>query len=197
MGMVDTAPTPAADGLHHDAAATPDREVEAAQDRFIALWGEMGSSWGVPRSMAEIHALLFIVGEALHTDAIMQRLQVSRGNASMTLRTLVEWGIITRSHQRGDRRDYYRAEQDVWRLFSTILRARKRRELDPLMESLRACRVHGEAVPPEAVEHDARVDRMLDLVELIDRVSERTLGPNGPSSGELVALLQALAEGGE
>jgi len=193
--MVDTAPTPAADGLHRDAAAAPDRDVEAAQDRFIALWGEMGSSWGVPRSMAEIHALLFIVGEPLHTDAIMQRLRVSRGNASMTLRTLVEWGIITRSHQRGDRRDYYRAEQDVWRLFSTILRARKRRELDPLMESLRECRVHGDAARPETAEHDARVDRMLELVELIDRVSERTLGPSGPSSGELVALLEALAEG--
>ncbi len=183
----------------------PAAALEAARDRFIGLWGEMGSNWGVPRSMAEIHALLFIVGEPLNADAIMSRLQISRGNASMTLRTLVEWGIISRVHNRGDRRDYFRAEQDVWKLFATILRARKRRELDPLMESLRGCRMAGDSAEaaaaaerdPAAAAHDHRVGSMLSLVELLDRVSERLLGPHGPSSEELMALLQALGEASE
>jgi DNA-binding transcriptional regulator GbsR (MarR family) len=188
-----------------DTAVEPGTAVEAAQDRFIGLWGEMGSSWGVPRSMAEIHALLFIVGEPLNAEGIMSRLQISRGNASMTLRTLVEWGIISRVHLRGDRRDYFRAEQDVWKLFATILRARKRRELDPLMESLRGCRIGGgsadaslaTAPAGEAAAHDERITRMLSLVELLDRISERVLGPHGPSSADLMMLLESIAEAAE
>ena len=110
-----------------------------AQDRFIGLWGEMGSAWGIPRTMAEVHALLYISGEPMNTDDVMARLRISRGNASMTLRTLCEWGIVSRVHNRGDRKEYFRAEQDVWKLFATIVRERKRREFDPLLDAMRAC----------------------------------------------------------
>lgn len=83
---------------------------------FIELWGDMGARWGVPRSMTELHALLYIVGSPMNTDEIMKQLSISRGNASMTLRTLLDWGIINRTHKHDDRKDYYSAEQDVWKL---------------------------------------------------------------------------------
>lgn len=170
-----------------------------AQDRFIALWGDMGSHWGVPRSMAEIHALLFIAGEPLTADEIVQRLGVSRGNASMTLRTLVEWGIATRTHRREDRRDRFHAEQDVWKLLITVLRVRKRREIDPLLESLRACELADGAVRPDSndgpiAEHNDRVRRMVDMIESIDVLADRLIGPSGPGSQELEGLVRGLAE---
>ncbi len=162
-------------------AATADRELVASQDSFIALWGEMASRWGVPRTMAEAHALLFVHGDPLHAEAIMERLRISRGNASMTLRTLVEWGIITRHHARGDRREYFRAEQDVWKLFATVARARKRREIDPLVEGLARCRttpMRGRDGAARAA-HNARVDELLSAVQLVDGLSERLVGADG------------------
>ncbi len=162
-------------------AHSDDLELRGSQDRFIALWGEMASRWGVPRTMAEVHALLFMHGEPMHAEAIMDRLRISRGNASMTLRTLVEWGIITRQLQRGDRREYFRAEQDVWKLFATVARARKRRELEPLVDGLSRCRtapVRGRDSGPR-VAHNERIDELLDAIRLLDGVSERLVGADG------------------
>ena len=81
--------------------------VDDSQKKFIELWGDMGAKWGVPRSMTELHALLYIMGIPLNTDEIMKLLSISRGNVSMTLRTLLDWGIITRTQKRDDRKDYY------------------------------------------------------------------------------------------
>jgi len=184
---------------HPTAGSTPDPLV-AAQARFIGLWGDMASSWGVPRTMAEIHAMLFVSGSEFNTDEIMSRLEISRGNASMTLRTLVEWGIVGR-HRRSDRRDYFWAEQDVWKLFATVLRARKRREIDPLLEALRACSLTGKAdshiapsIRPAADAHNERIGRMIEMVEALDVLSERLLGPNGPGSDRMEDLVRELSE---
>ena len=110
--------------------------LDRSKDAFIAHWADMGSSWGVPRSVAEVHALLFIEGQPLCAEDIMERLQVSRGSVSTTLRTLADWGIVTRSRPRGERKEFFEAEQDVWNLLSLIVRARKRRELEPLLAAL-------------------------------------------------------------
>lgn len=163
------------------ATASVDEDLRAAQDRFIALWGEMAARWGVPRTMAEAHALLFMVGEPLDVEAIMERLRISRGNASMTLRTLVEWGIINRQLQRGERREYFRAEQDVWRLFATVARARKRREIDPLVDGLTRCRTGAGAGHQSRARsaHNARVEELLSAVTLLDGVSDRLTSADG------------------
>ena len=144
QGLSETAP---GEDEHPEAAdagvhSTPGSESDLAQAReeFISLWGQMGSKWGIPRTMAEVHALLFIEGRPLNTDEVMDRLHISRGNASMTLRSLVEWGIVQRAHMPGDRKEYFTAEQDVWKLFRTIVRERKKREIDPLLEALHECR---------------------------------------------------------
>lgn len=179
-------------------------DLHRARERFINLWGEMGSNWGVPRTMAEVHALLYIVGKPLNTDVVMNALGISRGSASTTLRSLVQWGIIRRIHVRGDRKEYFQAEQDVWKLFRVILRERKKREVDPLLDSLRACRElteQSEPAPPkiDPVEsqrraHNDRLDGMIDFVAMIDVIAEQLITPassetSSPAGLELAARL--------
>jgi DNA-binding transcriptional regulator GbsR (MarR family) len=113
--------------------------LRTAQDLFIRRWGEMGQTWGINRTMAEIHALLYICGIPLCTDDVMERLNISRGNASMSLRALCDWGIIRRLHKRGERREYFESLNDVWEMFSIIAAERKRREMDPVLETIKQC----------------------------------------------------------
>jgi len=115
------------------------RSLRDVQDTFIRRWGEMGATWGINRTMAEIHALLFITGLPLCTDDVMERLHISRGNASMSLRALCDWGIIRRLHRRGERREYFESLTDVWEMFSIIAAERKRREMDPVLETIKQC----------------------------------------------------------
>src|SRR5213595_778792 len=122
-----------------DSKSTPAQQLRTSQDLFIRRWGEMGATWGINRTMAEIHALLYIVGQPLCTDDVMERLNISRGNASMSLRALCDWGIIRRLHKRGERREYFESLSDVWEMFSIIAAERKRREMDPVLETIRQC----------------------------------------------------------
>lgn len=175
-------------------------QLAQAQDEFVAAWGQMGSSWGISRTMAEVHALLYIGGQTLNTDDVMERLRISRGNASMSLRSLVEWGIVQRVHKRGDRKEYFEAEQDVWSLARTIIRERLRREILPMLTTLYEIRDEtaeaakrgerrdaetselgtGEAVPATiVVEHNKRLDQLLELVQTIDKLGERFVGSEG------------------
>lgn len=167
-----------------------------AQDRFVAAWGQMGSSWGISRTMAEVQALLYITGEPLNTDDIMERLQISRGNASMSLRALLDWGIVARAHKRGDRKEYFVAERDIWSMFRAVVRERIKREVDPLLASLYEIRdltslerVRGRGTPaagavsPESkqdlVEHNRRIDAMLDFFRTLEKLGERFVSPAG------------------
>lgn len=113
--------------------------VQAAKALFIRRWGEMAASWGISRTMAEIHALLYLSAEPLCTDDVMEELAVSRGSASINLRQLVNWGLIHRVHRRNDRKEYFDAEHDVWSMFETIIRERRRREVEPIVETLHRC----------------------------------------------------------
>src|SRR3978361_2543366 len=97
-----------------------EQQLHTAQDLFIRRWGEMGQTWGINRTMAEIHALLYICGIPCCTDDVMERLNISRGNASMSLRALCDWGIVRRLHKRGERRGYFKRFGDVGEVFSTI-----------------------------------------------------------------------------
>src|SRR6266513_5840206 len=119
--------------------APVEQQLLTAQDLFIRRWGEMGQTWGINRTMAEIHALLYITAQPLCTDDVMERLHISRGNASMSLRSLCDWGIIRRLHKRGERREYFESLHDVWEMFSIIATERKRREMDPVLETIRQC----------------------------------------------------------
>lgn len=188
--------------------------IREAQDAFVAAWGKMGSAWGISRTMAEVHALLYITGEALCTDDAMDRLSISRGNASMSLRALQDWGIIRRVHKRGDRKEYFEAESDVWTMFRTIARERKKREIDPLVHSLFEIRdltgartgqgkgggqgggvgVGGARAAtgsrsPELDTHHARLDAMLQFIDRLDALSTTILGPEGAGLKQAMSVL--------
>src|SRR5436309_14797575 len=116
------------------------RRLEEVEDRFVDLWDTMSSIWGIGPTMARVHGLLYITGQAMSMDDIMARLAISRGNVSMNLSKLVEWGLVRRVHKRVDRRDYYESLSDVWEMFTLVASQRKRREIDPIINTLRACR---------------------------------------------------------
>jgi DNA-binding transcriptional regulator GbsR (MarR family) len=127
-------------GTTTSALSPVQQQLHTAQDLFIRRWGEMGATWGINRTMAEIHALLYITAQPLCTDDVMERLHISRGNASMSLRALCDWGIVRRLHKRGERREFFESLGDVWEMFSIIAAERKRREMDPVLETIRQCR---------------------------------------------------------
>lgn len=174
-------------------ADDPPAQLLKAQDRFIDAWGRMGSVWGISRTMAEVHALLFVTGESMSADEIMERLHISRGNASMSLRALVEWGVIAKAPKRGERRDYFEAEQDVWAMFRAILRERVKREVEPLLESLGEVRgltpADGRNAHASARDLDERLAEMQEVFELVAMLGERFTGPSGKGLQAAAKLL--------
>lgn len=136
--------------------------LSATQERFVLHWGEMGARWGINRSVAQIHALLFLAGEPIHAEAIVDTLGIARSNVSTSLRELTSWGLVRVVHELGDRRDHFETLTDPWTLFRTIVRERKRREIDPTIEVLRA-------LAADAADEPAHVQRRLeDLVRFFD-----------------------------
>jgi DNA-binding transcriptional regulator GbsR (MarR family) len=140
-----------------------------AKNMLVRRWGEMGGYWGISRTMAEIHALLFVTKQPLCTDDIMARLHVSRGNASMNLRALVDWGLIQRAHKLGDRKEYFVADTDVWHMFETITRERRRREVEPIVATIDRCIASAEATADgAAIEAEEKREFVRRLKELRD-----------------------------
>jgi DNA-binding transcriptional regulator GbsR (MarR family) len=109
--------------------------------RFVLHWGEMGSRWGVNRTVAQIHALLYFAGQAMHAEAIAGALEVARSNVSNSLRELLNWNLVRVTHSLGDRRDHFETALDPWELFRTIVRERKAREFEPTIDELKRCLV--------------------------------------------------------
>jgi len=179
--------------------STPSDPTEAraqlaeAQDRFIASWGRMGSVWGISRTMAEVHALLYITGKPLCTDEIMERLGVSRGNVSMSVRSLLEWGVIEKVRQPGDRKEYFQAEQDVWSMLRAIARERIKREVDPLLDALDEIGELGPQVETNSQEDVRDLHRRLDEIRdgfgLITALAHKFAGPRGAGLQTAARLL--------
>ena len=112
-------------------------KYKEAKDELIQAWGTLGQSWGLNKTMAQIHALLMLSTKPLTTEDIMTELSISRGNANMNIRALLEWGIVDRVLIPGERKEYFKSEKDVWTLARTVAKERKRKELDPLMKVLK------------------------------------------------------------
>jgi len=140
--------------------------LERVKENFILHWGEMGQLWGINRTMAQIHALLFISPEPLSANEIMEELQISRGNVSMALRELIAWGIVNRVHMKGERREFYTTEKDVWSMFRIITRERKRREVDPTITVLRESVADLNEMPDEEGQYEReQLQSLLDFFE--------------------------------
>jgi len=111
-------------------------KLPEAKDKFINAWGKLGSSWGINRTMAQVHALLLISPEPLSAEDIMEELKISRGNANMNLRELINWGLVDKQHVKGERREFFSAEKDIWKVAMQIAKERKKRELEPVKKLL-------------------------------------------------------------
>ncbi len=149
-----------------------------AKQQFIQSWGVLGSSWGINRTMAQIHALLMIAPEALNADEIMEQLQISRGNANMNIRELMNWGIVEKVLKPGDRKEYFWAEKDIWKVAMRIMRERKKRELDPIIATMEQIKeVDGNRKDPEA-------KAFIDTVAQIQKFAKQ-------ADGALAGLIKA------
>lgn len=157
------------DGSRHDRSLSP------AHEQFIIEWGRMSSSWGINRTMAQIHALLFCTGCPMSVDDIMGHLHISRGNASMNLRDLVDWGIVRRYRESGERRDLYISEGDPWQMVARVVRERKRRELDPTAAALREVlsKISAEDMDPSQMQFRQKVEGLLEIFDLVDAVYQQ------------------------
>lgn len=111
-------------------------EYSEAKQKFIQAWGTLGSSWGINRAMAQIHALLLISTEPLSAEDVMKELQMSRGNVNMNLRALIDWGIVRKEHKTGERREFFSTGKDVWELAKQVSRERRKREIAPVLKVL-------------------------------------------------------------
>jgi DNA-binding transcriptional regulator GbsR (MarR family) len=145
-------------------------ELPSSVTRFIVHWGEMGARWGTNRTVAQIHALLYVSAEPLTAEQIAQALSVARSNVSNSLRELQAWGLIKVVHVLGDRRDHFQALGDAWETLRIILDERKRREVDPMITRLRECMAEAEAAP--AARRDRHAEKRLqELLGLLDTMN--------------------------
>ena len=147
--------------------------LSEAREEFVSQWGAIGNAWGINRTMAQIHALLMTSPHAMSTDEIMDDLQISRGNANTNLRDLVGWGLIRSVLRKGERKEYFEAEKDVWKMFCIITRERKRREISPAMEVLRKCEEKTKHLKSsEAREFYTQIHALLEFLKVGERVME-------------------------
>ncbi len=137
--------------------------------RYIVHWGEMGSRWGINRSVAQIHALLYLAPNPLHADEIAETLGIARSNVSVGIKELLAWELVHVTHTLGDRRDFFVAQQDPWEVIRVIIEGRKRREIDPTLAFLRDCvaELRDDSETPAAVRE--RIAGQLEFLETLTR----------------------------
>ena len=111
-------------------------KLDEAKERFVQAWGTLGSSWGINRTMSQVHALLLVSADALSTEDIMEQLNISRGNANMNIRALMDWGLVMKLHKAGDRKEYFYSEKDIWKVARQVIKERRKRELEPVLKVL-------------------------------------------------------------
>ncbi|HEX5274006.1 MAG TPA: MarR family transcriptional regulator [Candidatus Rubrimentiphilum sp.] len=143
-------------------------ELSAAARKFVVHWGELGQRWGINRTVAQVHALLYLSPKPLDIKAISDALGIARSNASSSLRELRGWGVVRSLHVLGDRREHFEAITDVWEMFSILAEARKRREIDPTLAILRECAAELDSRDQIADRYvRTRIRAMLDLFEAV------------------------------
>jgi DNA-binding transcriptional regulator GbsR (MarR family) len=147
---------------------------QQALNQFVLYWGEMASSWGINKTMAQIHALLYAEQEPMDTDSIMEELSISRGNANMNLRKLLDWGLIHKVNKEGERREYFTAEKDVWNMAARIIRERQRMEITPIKENLKECLNMIDGKDVNAASEAAFRERIQNFVSFLELFEEFT-----------------------
>src|SRR6185295_5510640 len=139
-------------------------KLTEAKQQFISSWGAFGTNWGINRTMAQIHALLLVTADPLTQDDIMEQLTISRGNTNMNIRELINWGLVDRVLVTGERKEFFTAEKDIWKVVKQIVKERKKRELEPMLQLLdRLENVEGD-------KKDKHVKSFLETVSSIKKI---------------------------
>lgn len=170
----------------------PEESLEESEiiRQFVEHWGMMARSWGINPTMGELFALLYITGADWTADGLRHRLKVSRGNVSMNLRELIAWGVVHKVHRQGERREYFRAETQVWTLFRRILTERKRRELDPTLLVLDSAVERIREVPELSMRYLDRIGSLRRFFALINAIAARVDGLEPTELEELASMLE-------
>ena len=145
-------------------------EFANAKQQFISTWGELGCNWGICRTMGHIHALLLISPNSLSAEEIMDDLRISRGNANMNLRALMDWGLVYRKSRPGERKDFYVAEKDFWNVFRKTLKKRKEKELAPMLDMIK----HISKVQ-SSCEHSTEFKEVINELSTISSAADKSL----------------------
>ena len=142
-------------------------ELKEAKEKFISTWGTLGVNWGINRTMAQLQALLLVSSEPLTTEEMMDELNISRGNVNMNIRALIDWGLVHRVHKPGERKEYFKAEKDMWKVSKQVAKERRKRELEPVFKVLEEVRhVKGNA-------NDKKIKQFVDTIEGIQNFASK------------------------
>lgn len=162
-------------------------KLTPVMEKYVLHWGEMGTRWGVNRSIAQIHALLYLSPQPLTAEEIADTLSIARSNVSTSLKELQGFGLVRMTHLLGDRRDHFESIKDNWEMLTLIVEERKRREIDPTLALLRECVAEAEADRSTDPEVKARIERMLTFVDTLSTWYEQVKALPKPT---LVALMK-------
>ncbi len=166
----------------------PARALPPALERFVLQWGDLGGQWGVNRSVSQIHALLYLAERPLTAEEIAEQLGLARSNVSNSLKELTAWGLIRRVPVRGDRRDHFAAETDLWEVAARIAAGRKEREIDPALAALRACVAEANGDPRVHPVAADRLRAMLSFVEMLEGYYAQMLTVPRPKVAAMIRL---------
>jgi len=148
-------------------------KLEDAQLDFIQTWGILGSEWGIPKSMGQIHGLLLTSHKGLSAEDVMDKIQLSRGNVNLNMRELIEWGLVAKKTKLGERKEFFQAEYDVWKMAISIVEKRKKKELEPVQELLRRLKDTKLDGKKDAVKHfESVLEELNDFVNQMDQLTE-------------------------
>ncbi|MGZ5135024.1 MAG: GbsR/MarR family transcriptional regulator [Flavitalea sp.] len=142
-------------------------KLSEAKQQFIQSWGSLATQWGINKTMAQVHALLMSTPGPLNQDEIMKQLNISRGNVNMNIRELINWGLVERVILQGERKEYFTAEKDIWKVAKQVIKERKKRELDPLIKTLEQLQ------DIEGDKRDKEVKQFLDTVSGIQKFAQQ------------------------
>jgi DNA-binding transcriptional regulator GbsR (MarR family) len=148
-------------------------KLQEGKEKFIEAWGTLGSNWGISRTMAQVHALLLISPEPLSADSIMEELQISRGNANLNIRALIDWGLVQKALKPGERKEFFHAEKDIYLVFKQVVKERRKRELEPVFKVLNEVKeIEGEKKDAFVKAFRETIDGILNFATKTDGVLE-------------------------
>jgi DNA-binding transcriptional regulator GbsR (MarR family) len=150
-------------------------KLAEAKQQFVQSWGSLATQWGINKTMAQIHATLMITPDPLTQDDLMEQLNISRGNVNMNIRELINWGLVERVILTGERKEYFSAEKDIWKVARQVIKERKKRELEPLIKTLELLEVEGDRKDRDVKQFTDTVDSIRKFAKQADKTLDSVI----------------------